>query len=128
MPNTTIETRTGWIADASTMMEAVQSALREALLLPEWDRTLRLIEHAPDHFAVPPGRGPRYTLIEVTMFSGRSIAAKRALYAALVRNLGKLGVPAEDVKITLIEVPPENWGIRGGQPASEVDLGFKIEV
>jgi phenylpyruvate tautomerase PptA (4-oxalocrotonate tautomerase family) len=128
MPNTTIETRTGWITDATAVIEAVQSALREALRLPEWDRTLRLIEHAPDHFAVPPGRGPRYTLVEVTMFSARSLMAKRALYQAIVRNLGTLGVPVDDVKITLIEVPPENWGIRGGQPASEVDLGFEIEV
>jgi phenylpyruvate tautomerase PptA (4-oxalocrotonate tautomerase family) len=128
MPNTTIETRTGWITDASAVIEAVQSALRDALRLPEWDRTLRLTEHAPDHFAVPPGRGPRYTLIEVTMFSGRSLAAKRALYQAMVRNLEKLGVPADDIKITLIEVPPENFGIRGGRPASEVELGFKIEV
>jgi phenylpyruvate tautomerase PptA (4-oxalocrotonate tautomerase family) len=128
MPNTTIETRTGWIADAKAVIEAVQSALHEALRLPEWDRTLRLIEHAPDHFAVPPGRGPRYTLVEVTMFLGRSTAAKRALYQAIVRNLGTLGVPPDDIKITLIEVPPENWGIRGGQPASEVDLGFKIDV
>jgi phenylpyruvate tautomerase PptA (4-oxalocrotonate tautomerase family) len=128
MPNTTIETRTGWIADAKAVIEAVQSALREALRLPEWDRTLRLIEHAPDHFAVPPGRGPRYTLVEVTMFVGRSMAAKRALYQAIVRNLGTLGVPPDDIKITLIEVPPENWGIRGGQRASEVDLGFEVDV
>jgi hypothetical protein len=28
----------------------------------------------------------------------------------------------------LNEVPLENWGIRGGQPASEVDLGFKVNV
>ena len=41
MPNTTIETRTGWVADAPAVIEAVQSALREALRLPEWDRTLR---------------------------------------------------------------------------------------
>ena len=128
MPNTTIETRAGWITDASAVIEAVQSALRQALQLPEWDRTLRLIEHAPDHFAVPPGRGPRFTLIEVTMFLGRSLAAKRALYQAIVRNLGALGVPPDDIKITLIEVPPENWGIRCGQPASEIDLGFKIQV
>jgi phenylpyruvate tautomerase PptA (4-oxalocrotonate tautomerase family) len=128
MPNTTIETRTGWIADAPAVIDAVQSALREALRLPEWDRTLRLIEHAPSHFAVPPGRGPRFTLVEVTMFSGRSMEAKRALYQAIVRNLGALGVPSADIKITLIEVPPENWGIRGGLPASEVDLGFEIKV
>jgi phenylpyruvate tautomerase PptA (4-oxalocrotonate tautomerase family) len=128
MPNTTIETRAGWIDDAPAMIEAVQAALREALRLPEWDRTLRLIEHASSHFAVPPGRGPRYTLIEITLFSGRSLEAKRALYGAIVRNLGALGVPALDIKIALIEVPPENWGIRGGQPASEVDLGFEIKV
>jgi hypothetical protein len=128
MPNTMIATRAGWIADPNAVIEAVQAALREALKLPEWDRTLRLIEHPESHFAVPTGRGPRYTLIETTLFSGRSMAAKRALYGAIVRNLGALGVPATDIKITLIEVPPHNWGIRGGHPASEVDLGFAIEV
>jgi phenylpyruvate tautomerase PptA (4-oxalocrotonate tautomerase family) len=128
MPNTTIETRIGWIGDVPAVIHAVQSALREALQLPEWDRTLRLIEHQPSHFACPPGKGPRYTLVEVTLFAGRSMDAKRSLYDAIVRNLGALGVPADDIKITLIEVPPENWGIRGGQPASEISLGFKIDV
>jgi hypothetical protein len=110
------------------VIEAVQSALREALKIPEADRTLRLIEHQPSHFAVPPDRGEKFTLIEVPMFSGRSMAAKRALYQAAVRNLAGLGVPALDIKITLIETPPENWGLRGGTPASEIDLGFKIDV
>ncbi len=45
----------------------------------------------------------------------------------LVEQLGRFGVPDSDIKITLIEVPPENWGIRG-LPASEIDLGFKIDV
>ena len=54
--------------------------------------------------------------------------AKRALYQALVRNLGVLGVPTRDIKITLIETPLENWGLRGGIPASEIDLGFRIDV
>jgi len=62
------------------------------------------------------------------MFSGRSMGAKRALYQAIVRNLAALDVPPLDIKITLIESPPENWGIRGGMPASEIDLGFKIDV
>jgi phenylpyruvate tautomerase PptA (4-oxalocrotonate tautomerase family) len=128
VPNTLIATRSGWIADPAAVIDAVQSALREALKIPEWDRTLRLIEHLPSHFAVPPGRGEKFTLVEVTMFSGRSMDAKRALYQAIVRNLAPLGVPALDIKITLIEIPPENWGLRGGMPASEIDLGFKIEV
>src|ERR1700737_2151697 len=110
------------------VIDAVQSALREALKIPEGDRTLRLIEHPASHFAVPPGRGDKYTLVEVTMFSGRSMGAKRALYQAIVRNLAALDVPPHDIKITLIETPPENWGLRGGMPASEIDLGFKIDV
>jgi phenylpyruvate tautomerase PptA (4-oxalocrotonate tautomerase family) len=110
------------------MIDAVQSALREALKIPEADRTLRLIEHPASHFAVPPGRGEKFTLIEITMFSGRSMAAKRALYQVIVRNLAALDVPPHDIKITLIEAPPENWGVRGGVPASEIDLGFKIDV
>jgi hypothetical protein len=90
MPNCLIATRAGWITDPEAVIDAVQSALRETLKLPEGDRTLRLTEHPASHFAVPPGRGEKFTLIEVTMFSGRSMAAKRALYQALVRNLASL--------------------------------------
>jgi hypothetical protein len=128
MPNTLIATRSGWIDDPAAVIDAVQSALREALKIPEADRTLRLIEHPVSHFAVPPGRGRKFTLVEVTMFSGRSMAAKRALYQAIVRNLAAVGIPPLDIKITLLESPPENWGLRGGMPASEIDLGFKIDV
>jgi Tautomerase enzyme len=128
MPNTLIATRAGWITDPAAVIDAVHSALREALKIPEWDRTLRLIEHPAAHFAVPPGRGEKFTLVEVTMFSGRSMDVKRALYRAIVGNLAALGVPSLDIKIALIETPPENWGLRGGMPASEIDLGFKIDV
>jgi hypothetical protein len=128
MPKTLIATRSGWIADPAAVIGAVQSALREALKIPEGDRALRLVEHPVSHFAVPPGRGKKFTLVEVTMFSGRSMGAKRSLYQAIVRNLTALGVPSLDIKITLIESPPENWGLRGGMPASEIDLGFKIDV
>jgi phenylpyruvate tautomerase PptA (4-oxalocrotonate tautomerase family) len=128
MPNTLIATRAGWITEPGAAIDAVQSALREALKIPEGDRTLRLVEYPASHFAVPSGRGEKFTLVEVTMFSGRSMGAKRALYQAIVRNLAALDVPPADIKITLIETPPENWGIRGGMPASEIDLGFKIGV
>ena len=126
MPNTLIATRAGWITDPGAVIDAVQSALREALKIPEGERTLRLIEHPPSHFAVPPGRGEKFTLVEVAMFSGRSMGAKRE--QAIVRNLAAFDVAASDIKITLIETPAENWGIRGGLPASEIDLGFKIDV
>jgi len=108
--------------------DAVHDAMKEALLIPEHDRQIRYIEHVPEDFQVPPGKSEDYTLVEITLFQGRSMDAKRNLYQVVVRNLVSLGIAPEDVFIVLIESPPENWGIRGGVPASEVDLGFKIDV
>lgn len=71
------------------------------------------------------------TRIEIVLFSGRSLEAKKALYSAIVANLSALGLRAEEIKIVLIEVPPDNWGLHGlhgGLPASEIDLGFRIDV
>jgi hypothetical protein len=51
-------------------------------------------------------------------------AAHDAKPRPIIRNLGKLGVPADDVFIVLHEPSMENWGIRGGRSADEVDLGF----
>ena len=39
-----------------------------------------------------------------------------------------LGIPKDHVKILLRELPRENWGIRGGQAATDVELGFKVDV
>jgi phenylpyruvate tautomerase PptA (4-oxalocrotonate tautomerase family) len=110
------------------IIEAVYQAQREALKVPEGDRTIRYIEHRPEHFHAPPDKGECYTLVEITLFAGRSLDAKRALYQGIVNRFEALGIPASDVLIVLNEVPLDNWGVRGGQPASEVDLGFRINV
>lgn len=129
MPSTTIEVIRQYSRDEeSAVVEAVQSALVDALKLPEEDRTVRLVVHEPHRFAIPPDRTDRYTVVSVDLFEGRSMDAKRNLYRALVDNLGHLGIPADHVKVLLREIPPENWGIRGGRPASDVELGFRIDV
>ena len=129
MPNATIEVRREYSStDEEGIINAVHAAMMEALKTPEWDRTIRLIAHAPHRLAAPPNRSDRYTLVDIDLFSGRSLSAKKALYEAIVRNLAPFGIPADDVKILLRESPAENWGIRGGVPASEVDLGFKVDV
>ena len=129
MPNVTIEVRKRYDrTQEEGIIDAVHEALLEAIRTPDWDRTIRLVVHEPHRFAVPPGRDDRYTLVEIDLFSGRSLEAKKNLYRALVRNLGKLEIPADHVKILLRESALENWGVRGGVPASEVDLGFNVEV
>jgi phenylpyruvate tautomerase PptA (4-oxalocrotonate tautomerase family) len=129
MPLIKIETRKSWSAtQKKDIIEAVHSALREAIKIPVDDRNIRFHSYAPEDFEVPPGKSENYVLVEVTQFSGRTLQAKKELYQGIVTNLGQLGIAAADVFIVLHEVPLENWGIRGGIPASEVDLGFKVGV
>jgi phenylpyruvate tautomerase PptA (4-oxalocrotonate tautomerase family) len=128
MPIATIEIRRKCsAAEEAAIVDAVHAALVAALKVPPEDRTVRLVVHEPHRFAVDPDKGDRFTLVSIDLFAGRSLQAKRALYAALADNLGALGIPADHVKVLLREVTRENWGIRG-IPASEVDLGFEINV
>jgi len=129
VPNVTIEVRKRYSPQHEQgIIHAVHAALMEGIKTPEWDRTIRLLVHEPHRFASPPGKDERYTLVDIDLFSGRSLEAKKALYRGIVDNLGKLGIPADHIKVLLRESPAENWGVRGGVPASEVDLGFKVDV
>ena len=86
------------------------------------------MEHKPEHFAVPPGKTENYTFVEIVVFPGRTRDAKRRLYEEIVRRFGEFGIAPADIFIVLHEPPLDNWGIRGGVPASEVDLGFNLKV
>jgi phenylpyruvate tautomerase PptA (4-oxalocrotonate tautomerase family) len=115
-------------AERAAIIEAVQAALVEAIRIPPGDRCVRLQTFDAADFIVAAARSENFTLVEVSMFSGRSMEAKRALYKAIVARLGELAIAAQDVKIVLYEVPRENWGLRGGIPGSELELGFKVDV
>jgi phenylpyruvate tautomerase PptA (4-oxalocrotonate tautomerase family) len=129
MPITRIEARRARTpAEIQALIEAVYLAQREALKVPEWDRQIRYVEHEAENFHVIPGTSEHYLLVEISLFAGRSLDAKRALYQRIVQRFGTLGVAAGDITIVLHEIPAENWGIRGGVPASEVELGFEIRV
>lgn len=129
MPVSRIEVRRSRSpAEVQALIEAVYQAQQETLKLPPHDRQIRYVEHRPEHFAVPPGRSENYTLVEITLFAGRSREAKRALYQSLVRRFEALGIAPADVFIVLNEQPLENWGLRGGVAACDLDLGFRLDV
>ena len=131
MPSTLIEVRRQLTqAQEIAIMDAVHFALYEAFKIPVDDKFVRLIVHEPHRLVCPPDRTQPdlYTHVSIDAFAGRSLNAKRMLYKAIVNNLAVLGIPADHVKIVLREVPKENWGIRGGQAACDVELGFKIDV
>jgi len=129
MPSAQIELRKKWNrSEKDRMILSLHESLVECLKIPEHDKLIRLREYQPEDFLVPPGCTENYALIEISLFSGRSLDAKKALYQAIVARFSEIGIAKQDIRIVLHDVPMDNWGIRGGIPASEVDLGFKVEI
>lgn len=107
--------------------DAVHSCLMDALGLPETKRFQRFFPMDSEDFIHPADRSERYTIIEVSMFSGRSAEAKRRLIQLLFERLERIGIAPQDVEITIFESPAANWGIRG-VPADELTLNYDVNV
>lgn len=107
-------------AERAALIEAVQSALVSSLQVPAADRYVRLQVFEAGDFVVPEGMSDQATLIEVSLYPGRSLDAKRAFYRNVVAALGELGIAPAEVRVVLNEVPRENWGLRGGQAGCDL--------
>jgi phenylpyruvate tautomerase PptA (4-oxalocrotonate tautomerase family) len=129
MPLVTVSLFQGKTAEHKRM---IHDAIHESLVLhfkiKDWDYNQKTREYAPDDWTVPRGRSDNYTLIELCVFPGRSKETKKNLYTEIIGRLEKIGIAKEDVSILLLEQPMENWAIRGGLPADEVDLGYNRYV
>lgn len=130
MPLVQIDVQQGHsTAHRRAILDGVHAALVECFKIPDRDRIHVLREHAAENFDHPPGKSDHFTVVQIFAFAGRSREAKRDLFAAIVRNLKRApGIDPLDVLIVLCEPPCDNWGIRGGQQASGIDLGFKVDV
>ena len=62
------------------LIEAVPSAMLNTIKIPEWDRDVVVDLYDGNRPIIPTGRSERFTRIEIELFSGRSMEAKRALY------------------------------------------------
>lgn len=79
-------------------------------------------------FIYPADRSDRYTIIEISIFEGRSVEAKKALIRDLYERIPRLtGITPRDIELTIFETPRHAWGIRG-QPGDEIGLNYKVEV
>ena len=114
--------------EKASIADAIHHALVTAFKIPQHDKKIRITEYTEANFHVPPGKSSKYVFVEITQFPGRSKEAKRHLYKEIVHGLSSLHIEPGDVFIVLNEPPMENWGIRGGIPADEVDLGFSTKV
>ncbi len=131
MPNILIEIRKVYTPQEETaIIDAVHDALLASFKTRPQDKNVRLIVHDPERFSCSHLRQnpERFTHITIDCIKGRSLEAKRKLYRTIIEKLEPFGIPLQEIEIIIREFDAENFGIRGGYPASDVDLGYSIEV
>lgn len=110
------------------LSDAVHACLVEAFELPPEKKFQRFFALEPADFIYPSDRSARYTILEISMFEGRSVAAKKRLIRLLFERLeDECAISPQDLELTLFETPKHNWGIRG-RPGDELRLTYKVEV
>ena len=107
---------------------AIHAALNEAIGTPEKKRFQRFIVLETENFIYPSDRTFNYTIIEISMFEGRSLEAKKNLIRLLYQKVADTtDISPQDLEITITETPRCNWGIRG-VPGDELELDYDINV
>jgi len=110
------------------LSDVIHGCAMDALQLPTEKRFHRFIALEVDDFVFPDDRSEQYTVIEISMFEGRTVEAKKHLLRLLMDRLHtEAGIPLNDIEITIIETPRHNWGIRGST-GDELGLNYKVDV
>jgi 4-oxalocrotonate tautomerase family enzyme len=99
-----------------TVLDAVHVALENAIQIENWDRFQRLYEIEDDLFERSKNKTDKFTMIEITMFPGRTKEQKSKLYKEIIKELNqRLGIEPTDIFIVINEPANENWGLAGIQ-------------
>ena len=112
------------------LLDAVHQSIVEAFKVAPTHRNVVLVVHDSHRFR---GRTDspapdRTTNVTLYVLPGRSLQAKRKLYQLIVERLGQFGIPKACVLIRLIELPATDFGVRGGLPLADVELGYALDV
>lgn len=78
-------------------------------------------------FIYPDDRTRHYTIVELTLYSGRSRPALKSLLLALIERVPRaLGLKPYDLEFIVHEVPRDLWALRG-QISADTELGYSLE-
>jgi phenylpyruvate tautomerase PptA (4-oxalocrotonate tautomerase family) len=112
----------------ATLSDVIHSCVVDALQFPSDKRAHRFFPLDPEDFHFPRSATPRYTIIEISMFEGRSTEAKKRLIRLLFERICTgLDRSPNEVEVTITETPRHNWGFRG-LPGDEIGLPYKVDV
>src|ERR1700709_1454539 len=95
--------------------DGVYKAMREAFNIPEEDRFVVVSEHSESEFQFSKtyldiARSDDLVIIQITANNTRTVEQKKALFATIAELLSvSPGLRKEDVFVSLIDVPKENW-------------------
>lgn len=113
-------------ATRDAIVQGIHKALVDAIGMPP-DELFNLVAgYAPGEFSCSPtfngvARSDRVVVVEITLRRGRSDAMKRALYAAIARNLqAAAGVAPADVFIFMHENDYSDWSVGHGRFAMDL--------
>jgi len=110
------------------LSSAIHQALMSTLKTPAEKRFQRFMWLGEEDFIFPDDRTTQYTIIEISMFSGRTLETRQALIRELYRSIdAATPITPQDLEITLFETPAANWGIRGTL-GNELKLDYKISL
>jgi hypothetical protein len=110
------------------LSDAIHGCIVEALRYPPDKRAHRFFPLEREDFYSPAGRTERYTILEISMFEGRTVETKKRLLRLLYERLERAcAIGPQDLEITIFETPKHNWGIRG-LPGDELALDYRVEV
>lgn len=112
----------------SKISDVIHSCVVEAFQFPNDKRFHRFFPLDKEDFYFPEGKSEKYTIIEISIFEGRSVEAKKNLIRLLFERIEKeLNIRPNDIEITIFETPKSNWGIRG-LPGDELVLNYNVKV
>jgi phenylpyruvate tautomerase PptA (4-oxalocrotonate tautomerase family) len=110
------------------MSEVIHSCMVDGLKFPTDKKFQRFFPLATDDFYYPAGRTEKYTIIEVSMFEGRSVEAKKRFIELIYQRFREqLDIFENDIELTIFETHKFNWGIRG-YSGDELELNYNVNV
>ena len=110
------------------LSQVIHACVMDALQFPADKKAHRFFLMEAEDMLYPAGRTDAYTIIEISMMEGRSVAAKKKLIRLLFDNIrSELGISHQDSEICSQESPACNWGFRG-MHGDEIKLNYSINV
>ncbi|HET6892493.1 MAG TPA: tautomerase family protein [Pyrinomonadaceae bacterium] len=100
--------------------EVVYRTMVDTINVPANDNFQLITEHDsntliydPSYLSIP--RTDGIVIMQITLNEGRTAELKKAFFKALAQRLNaELGIRAEDIFVSLVEVKKENWSFGNG--------------